>query len=134
MGWAQHSSSTLPQDVAPESTMVDGLQPFHNFALRAAETAPNLFSSNPASTCTSLKDSLSIANTTILDAIYYSGSANVSVLGTCDTSALIEVPLCRVQFRVDTSNSSNITAEAWLPTDWSGRFLALGNGGLGGCE
>jgi len=42
-------------------------------------------------------------------------------------------PLCRVQFRVNTSETSEIKAEAWLPDEWSGRFLALGNGGLGGC-
>lgn len=35
--------------------------------------------------------------------------------------------------RVTTSNRSEITLEAWLPTNWTGRFLSTGNGGLSGC-
>lgn len=34
---------------------------------------------------------------------------------------------------VTTSNASNIFLEAWLPSQWSGRFLSTGNGGLAGC-
>lgn len=34
---------------------------------------------------------------------------------------------------VSTSNASNIILEAWLPSDWNGRFLSTGNGGLAGC-
>ena len=26
-----------------------------------------------------------------------------------------------------------ITLEAWLPTNWTGRFLSTGNGGVSGC-
>jgi feruloyl esterase len=41
--------------------------------------------------------------------------------------------LCRVVMEVSTSNSSSIRVEAWLPDDWNERFLATGNGGIGGC-
>lgn len=34
---------------------------------------------------------------------------------------------------VSTSNRSGITLEAWLPTNWTGRFLSTGNGGVSGC-
>lgn len=34
---------------------------------------------------------------------------------------------------VATSGVSGISLEAWLPQNWSGRFLSTGNGGLGGC-
>ncbi|KAK5076178.1 Feruloyl esterase [Lithohypha guttulata] len=40
---------------------------------------------------------------------------------------------CRVAMDVRTSNTSNIILEAWLPTNWNGRFLSTGNGGLAGC-
>ncbi|KAF9257169.1 tannase and feruloyl esterase [Marasmius fiardii PR-910] len=35
--------------------------------------------------------------------------------------------------QVETSSSSNIRMEAWLPRNWTGRFLSTGNGGLQGC-
>jgi feruloyl esterase len=34
---------------------------------------------------------------------------------------------------VATSDASGITLEAWFPSNWTGRFLATGNGGIGGC-
>ena len=45
----------------------------------------------------------------------------------------VTVDLCRVAMAVKTSNSSGITLEAWLPHNYSGRFLSAGNGGLSGC-
>lgn len=34
---------------------------------------------------------------------------------------------------VNTSSTSSMTLEAWLPSNWTGRFLSGGNGGLSGC-
>lgn len=41
--------------------------------------------------------------------------------------------MCRVAMYVTTSYRSGITLEAWLPTNWTGRFLSTGNGGVSGC-
>lgn len=41
--------------------------------------------------------------------------------------------LCRIAMFVNTTTVSGITLEAWLPLNWHGRFLAVGNGGLSGC-
>ena len=58
--------------------------------------------------------------------------------GTNSTCALpnpvVPVDLCRLAFHVPTSESSDIYMEAWLPEQWNSRFLAVGTGGLAGCE
>jgi len=41
--------------------------------------------------------------------------------------------LCRLVLNVTTSQRSAIRMEAWLPANWTGRFLSTGNGGLNGC-
>ncbi|RVX74735.1 hypothetical protein B0A52_01012 [Exophiala mesophila] len=43
--------------------------------------------------------------------------------------------ICRLAMTVNTSDSSRITLEAWLPptAQWNGRFLSTGNGGISGC-
>lgn len=46
---------------------------------------------------------------------------------------VVPVDLCRVNMWVATSNRSGINMETWLPTNWTGRFLSTGNGGIGGC-
>src|SRR5262245_3593052 len=45
----------------------------------------------------------------------------------------IPVNLCRVGIKITTSNSSSTLMEAWLPEKWEGRYLQVGNSGLGGC-
>ena len=73
-------------------------------------------------------------NATILSSTYLLRKSVVEAMGTCQPTAEIVADVCRVQLVVNTSKSSSILAEAWLPTDWNGRFLATGNGGLAGCE
>jgi feruloyl esterase len=58
--------------------------------------------------------------------------------GTNATCALpnpvVQVDLCRVALNFPTSDSSEVYMEAWLPENWNSRFLAVGTGGLAGCE
>ena len=49
-------------------------------------------------------------------------------------SQLVDVDLCRVGLSISTSRRSSIYFELWLPAEWTGRFLATGNGGIDGCE
>jgi len=44
------------------------------------------------------------------------------------------VAICRVSGVANTSSTSSITFEMWLPDTWYGRVLTVGNGGLGGCK
>ena len=46
---------------------------------------------------------------------------------------IINADVCRVTMLVNTSDISSMTLEAWLPANWTGRFLSGGNGGLSGC-
>lgn len=46
----------------------------------------------------------------------------------------VPVDLCRVEIVRHTTNTSTIRGEAWLPDEWYGRILGLGNSGLGGCK
>ncbi|KAJ6571629.1 tannase and feruloyl esterase [Mycena capillaripes] len=83
--------------------------------------------------CLSLKSSLKLENTTIVDVSYVSAGSTVKPHGSCTPKAYVNAPLCRVQFSTSTSSTSSIRAEAWLPDEWYGRFMGVGNGGLGGC-
>jgi feruloyl esterase len=45
----------------------------------------------------------------------------------------VSVDICRISLNISTSERSGIIFESWLPRNWSGRFLATGNGGIDGC-
>ncbi|KAG6860258.1 hypothetical protein C0995_013609 [Termitomyces sp. Mi166 len=77
---------------------------------------------------------LHLENTTILSAGHVSGPVNVTTPGSCQSQAQVSSSLCRVQFVINTTSTSAVHAEAWLPDTWFGRFLGLGNGGVGGCR
>ncbi|KAG4423850.1 hypothetical protein IFR04_002995 [Cadophora malorum] len=94
---------------------------------------------DPSATCLSLS-TLSLPNTTINFVNYLPAGTNISLsqdydLDSCGyVSQVISVDLCRVAMEVKTSERSAITLEAWLPgTEWTGRFLSTGNGGVSGC-
>ena len=109
--------------------------------LWAATTAFSQYSiSSPETACESLAQSFhSTQDVTVNFAHYVPAGTNLTLeqddnLATCDRpSQVVPVDLCRVAMLVRTSNISNITLEAWLPTNWTGRFLSTGNGGVSGC-
>ncbi|KAF7290313.1 Carboxylic ester hydrolase [Mycena chlorophos] len=84
--------------------------------------------------CLALKTNFTFENTAILDVAYLSGPSKLAPLGICETGKVRHsVPMCRVQFHTNTSAESGIDAEMWLPDEWNGRFMGLGNRGLTGC-
>lgn len=110
-----------------------------NFPLLGSAATPLLFSRfelSPAETCQSLSSEadLSSLNATILESNYFHNVSQLVVKGAFQPIADIGPSVCRVHFVVNTSSISSVKAEAWLPTNWNQRFLAIGNGGLGGCE
>lgn len=76
---------------------------------------------------------------TLHSVTYIPAGGNISMATTptaCasdDISTASPVEFCRVSLNVTTSSKSQIYMEAWLPGNYTGRFLSTGNGGLGGC-
>lgn len=90
------------------------------------------------SKCAKFGDQIDIPNVKVNFAEYVPGGTNLSLVDnppSCDTSSqAVSVDLCRVAMAVSTSNSSEITLEAWFPREYKGRFLSTGNGGISGCK
>lgn len=88
--------------------------------------------------CLTLKPDHYVGNSTLNVLEYITAGTNLT-LGdnavTCNrASQTVSVDICRIALAISTSETSQITFEAWFPEDWSGRFLATGNGGIDGCE
>ncbi|KAM0288303.1 hypothetical protein ACHAO9_007207 [Fusarium lateritium] len=90
-----------------------------------------------AKDCESLGERAHLPNSTIHVSAFVEAGTNLTFPfydPTCkDTSQVVQSDICRLSFDVATSSNSSVRFEAWLPMDWSGRFLGVGNGGLGGC-
>lgn len=88
--------------------------------------------------CANFGDQIDIPNVKVNFAEYVAGGTNVSLADnppSCGYSTqAVSADLCRVAMAVATSNSSEITLEAWFPREYKGRFLSTGNGGVSGCK
>ena len=88
--------------------------------------------------CAQFADRINLPNVKVNFAEFIQGGTNLSLVDnppSCGASyQAVSVDLCRVAMAVNTSDSSQITLEAWFPRDYKGRFLSTGNGGLSGCE
>ncbi|KAF2200641.1 tannase and feruloyl esterase [Delitschia confertaspora ATCC 74209] len=92
------------------------------------------------SICSSIASKLKIANATVYFSQFMEAGTNLSLAdqdASCGSNEqpfqIISADACRVALYVTTSNRSGIHMEAWLPKNWTGRFLSTGNGGLEGC-
>jgi len=94
-------------------------------------------SSQCASRC--VPETFGFPNTTIVsveslskDTVFQTGYGP-SLCASYSTTALATKDICRVVVNVTDTPGSSIRMDAWLPADWNGRFLATGDGGIGGC-
>lgn len=87
--------------------------------------------------CTQFAHKINLPNVKVNFAEYVPGGTNLSLpdnAPSCNAPyQAVSVDLCRVAMAVSTSNSSEISLEAWFPRNYTGRFLSTGNGGLSGC-
>jgi feruloyl esterase len=88
---------------------------------------------DPKFACAQLSRSLQLQNTTILSVSYVTANSTVSTAGSCQLNATVSSNLCRIYAQVNTSSTSATKFEMWLPDEYYGRFITLGNGGLAGC-
>jgi feruloyl esterase len=91
--------------------------------------------------CQDLAQSLSIEGVSVVSSTWYEDGAPIDLPGLVSSCAADDggsstnatANICRLVANVTTSPSSEILIEAWLPDEWNNRFLATGNGGIGGC-
>ncbi|KAF2846945.1 tannase and feruloyl esterase [Plenodomus tracheiphilus IPT5] len=87
--------------------------------------------------CAAIASQLSIEHGLVHFAEFVAAGTNLSLAGNDPTCAQAFVPvtadICRIALSVSTSDRSSFNMEAWLPSNWTGRFLSGGNGGLNGC-
>lgn len=88
--------------------------------------------------CSSFKPQTYIHNSTLQILEYVPAGTNLTFSYNVDScnrgSQVVSVDICRIALTIPTSNRSSITYEQWLPRNWTGRFLATGNGGIDGCK
>lgn len=88
--------------------------------------------------CSALRQNINIPNVNVNFAEFIPAKSNVSLIDNPVSCGANYQPLyggdiCRVAMSIVTSNRSELTAEMWLPREYTGRFLSTGNGGLAGC-
>ena len=96
-------------------------------------TPPGDFNSK----CATIASKLAVENGVVHFSQFVAAGTNLSLAEndpTCgQTPILVTADICRIALSVSTSNHSGFNMEAWLPSNWTGRFLSAGNGGLNGC-
>ncbi|KIK51775.1 hypothetical protein GYMLUDRAFT_50335 [Collybiopsis luxurians FD-317 M1] len=81
------------------------------------------------SACRSIaSQAVSIENTTVFFTDLVPVGTTLTFPASPSQVALVE--MCRVALNVSMLDQSGFTMEAWLPQNWTGRFLSTGNGGI----
>jgi feruloyl esterase len=111
---------------------------FFASALAVAVTLqPAIAQSSFKQQCAQFGRDLKIANATVWFSEFVAAGTNLTFPDnnvTCTRpSQVVSADICRVALYVATSSRSGISMEAWLPRNWTGRFLSTGNGGISGC-
>lgn len=89
------------------------------------------------SKCAAIASRLAIEGGVVHFSEFVAAGTNLSLAQndpSCTQSFIpVTADICRIALSVSTSDRSGFNMEAWLPSNWTGRFLSGGNGGLNGC-
>ncbi|KAJ4258881.1 tannase [Fusarium torreyae] len=87
--------------------------------------------------CQSFSTRLSLPNVTVHETRYVSAGTNLTFPHenpSCRIkSQIVSTDVCQVSLTAITGLQSQVRYQIWLPFQWNGRFLGVGNGGLSGC-
>jgi feruloyl esterase len=90
------------------------------------DSTPNSFNA----TCAGIASKLDVHNGVVNFAEFVPAGTNLSLAEndpSCGAAAqLVAADMCRVGIYVSTSEKSGFNMEAWLPSNWTGRFLSGG--------
>ncbi|KAL0058752.1 hypothetical protein AAF712_014560 [Marasmius tenuissimus] len=107
------------------------------FSLLSTLQLASSFNFEAACALSNLSNTRFSNKTTLFDASLVSAGSTLQFPDTdascAATPQSVVADMCRITMLVETSESSSINMEAWLPRNWTGRFLSLGNSALGGC-
>ena len=85
--------------------------------------------------CVNIASTLQLQNAQVVLAQEYSPGqtfTEASAISGYNAPQMVQMDMCRVRVNVDTSASSSTQFEIFLPTQWNGRMLTVGNGGWNG--
>tara|TARA_R110002003_G_scaffold54_10_gene4776 strand:- start:3062 stop:3643 length:582 start_codon:yes stop_codon:yes gene_type:complete len=92
---------------------------------------------NFQSKCAAIVSKLSVEHGNVHFSQFVAAGTNLSLPDNDPSCAesfiVVTANICRVALSVSTSQTSGFSMEVWLPSNWTGRFLSGGNGGLNGC-
>ncbi|KZT11629.1 feruloyl esterase-like protein [Laetiporus sulphureus 93-53] len=86
------------------------------------------------SACTSF-NLTDIAGVSLVGTTYYAANTTVNITNEFSSIDVDNLPgFCRVEVRITTNatGNSSCNTEVWLPDEWNGRYLTIGNGGFAG--
>lgn len=87
--------------------------------------------------CSGLYQQLNLPNVTIHETRHVSAGTNLTFPNdhpTCSPrSQVVSTDVCQVSLTATTGPQSQVRFQMWLPLNWNGRFLGVGNGGMSGC-
>ncbi|KAF1851312.1 feruloyl esteras-like protein B [Cucurbitaria berberidis CBS 394.84] len=90
-----------------------------------------------SSKCAAVASKLAVESSVVHFSEFVAAGTNLSLAendpSCTQTFIAVTADICRIALSVSTSNRSGFNMEAWLPSNWTGRFLSVGNGGLNGC-